>query len=159
MQTSGEIGRFYIDPESEGVKLGSRTLQPVKHSMAPQFNLGTSLPEPALSGTLAHQDTARNPASSRPNSDTNNRRHCANSGRNELQSSGRAGSVDRTQYLATLQKLDRTFSNSDRRDLYAASIPSRPAHELVWCAANNSRGAQASKVWAEKLRRDPSSQT
>ena len=64
------------------------------------------------------------------------------------------GRLDSAQYMATLQTLDRSFSNINRRDLFAASMPSRSAQELVWCAANNNKGAQATKTWAERLRKD-----
>lgn len=65
-----------------------------------------------------------------------------------------AGFTNTSTYVSTLQNLDKTFSNVNRRDLFAASLPGRPAQELVWCAANNNRGAQATKTWAERLRKE-----
>jgi hypothetical protein len=159
MQTSGEVGRFYIDPESTGVKLGKRPLQPARRTVEPQFNLGLSFPEPArLNVGTARQETGRSAASSRLGSDAwssrgDFRRESAHDHSEHAPSSS---TRDSTQYMATLQRLDKSFSNSSRRDLFAASMPARPAQELVWCASNNNKGSQATKGWAEKLRRDSS---
>jgi hypothetical protein len=160
MQTSGEVGRFYIDPESTGVKLGKRPLQLVRRTVEPQFNLGLSFPEPAnLKNSAVRQETGRSAASSRlgseawPSGRGDFRRESA---RDNSEHAPSSSTRDSTQYMATLQRLDKSFSNSSRRDLFAASMPARPAQELVWCASNNNKGSQATKGWAEKLRRDSS---
>lgn len=159
-QTSGEIGRFYIDPESQGAKLGKKPLQPIRRTLEPKFNLGMSFPEPTRS-TPQLQDSQpaasqRSPASSRLNTERllTGRDTERGATHDSFASSSQRGPMDSSQYLATLKQLDRTFSNTSRRDLFAASMPSRPPQELVWCAANNNKGAQASKSWAERLRRD-----
>jgi hypothetical protein len=156
-QTSGEVGRFYIDPESQGVKLGKSPLKPIKHSIEPQFNLGMSFPEPARA---VPPSSSRSNASSRLGDGDFLQQSSRISARNEsFTSSGTMpqGRLNSAQYMATLQTLDRSFSNINRRDLFAASMPSRSAQELVWCAANNNKGAQASKTWAERLRKQSSS--
>lgn len=156
LQTSGEVGKFYVDPESTGVKLGKKPLETVHRTIGRQFNLGLSYPEPAVSRNI-QQNSGRDIVSSGANTNfvqSSGRDHGFESSREKVLPSSRR---DSSQYLATLQRLDKSFTNSDRRDLFAASMPSRSAQELVWCASTNNKGAQASKVWAEKLRRESTS--
>lgn len=83
----------------------------------------------------------------------------AHTGRSTSRSEYGGGNITlSSKYMGTLQNLDRTFNNSDRRDLFAASMPGRSAQELVWCAANNSRGALQSKGWAQRLRKESTTQ-
>lgn len=157
MQTSGEVGRFYIDPDSEGVKLGRKPLQPSRTSIESSFNLGLSQPEPPRRLEQKTKDSGRSMSSSRTREDS-----CFPSSRLSIRTDTTGagftssnlprGPHGSDQYLSTLQRLDSSFSNTNRRDLFAASMPSRPARELVWCVARNSIGAQATKSWAEHLR-------
>lgn len=146
-QTSGEIGRFYIDSESEAVKLGKTLLKPPPpradnmHEMQSGFH--SALPtNRSLPSSRYDVESARTGRST-------SRSDYGNGGRDYL---GPPSSTNK--YTHTLQTLDRTFSNSDRRDLFAASMPGRSAQELVWCAANNNRGALQSKGWAQRLRKE-----
>ena len=148
MQTSGEVGRFYVDPESEGVKLGKSPLRIPKQHHATNINNH-------ISANFSNKpDSSRNIDTYRSGSELISSRSAVLSSRYSPTTASQTGPVGSSQYLATLQNLDKSFSNINRRDLFAASQPGRSTQELVWCASNNNRGAQASKTWAERLRRE-----
>lgn len=149
MQTSGEIGSFYIDADSEAVKLGKTLLKPppARHLLDKGNEIRTEFNSAPV--------TNRSIPTSR--TDLDSARTGRSSARYEYQSSFNntsSGGGSPSLYMNTLQTLDKTFSKAERRDLFAASMPGRSAQELVWCAANNSRGAQQSKGWAQKLRKE-----
>lgn len=153
MQTSGEIGSFYIDAESEAVKLGKTLLKP------PPARYSSEKANEAQAEFRSAPATNRSIPSSR--TDLDSARTGRDSARHEYQSSfnsNTASAGSPSLYMNTLQKLDQSFSRSDRRDLFAASMPGRSAQELVWCASNNNRGAQQSKGWAQKLRKESTTQ-
>lgn len=150
-QTSGEIGRFYIDSESEAVKLGKTLLKPPPPQPDNLYEI--------QSGIQSALPTNRSLPSSRYGADS--ARTGRSTSRSDYGNSSRDNFYTTTssnKYMTTLQTLDRTFSNSDRRDLFAASMPGRSAQELVWCAANNNRGALQSKGWAQRLRKESTTQ-
>ena len=153
MQTSGEIGSFYIDADSEAVKLGKTLLKPPPARYSSQKAYETQTEFKSAPATNRSMPSSR--------TDLDSARTGRDSARYEYQSSfnnNTAGVGSSGLYMNTLQKLDQSFSRSDRRDLFAASMPGRSAQELVWCASNNNRGAQQSKGWAQKLRKDSTTQ-
>lgn len=148
MQTSGEIGSFYIDAESEAVKLGKTLLKPPPPRYSVDKGQETQTEFKSAPTTNRSMPSSRTDlASARSGRDSARYEHPNNNS-----SSGGL-------YMSTLQNLDQTFSKSDRRDLFAASMPGKSAQELVWCAANNSRGAQQSKGWAQRLRKESTTTT
>lgn len=158
LQTSGEVGRFYVDPEPEAVKLGRTLLkQPARHSDTNSYETTAqsefSKPATARSGDMSgRMESCRTGRSTERSSfEDSSFRNSTGTGYNN------AGLASTNTYVSTLQNLDKTFSNVNRRDLFAASLPGRPAQELVWCAANNNRGAQATKTWAQRLRKESQS--
>ena len=147
-QTSGEVGKFYIDAEPEAVKLGKTLLTKpaARETINPTYETASEFKSAPV--------TTRSSASKEY--DIQSARTGRSTARSDIGSSrgGASPAVGRAQYMSTLQQLDRSFSNGDRRDLFAASMPGRPSQELVWCAANNNRGAQQSKGWAQRLRKE-----
>lgn len=153
MQTSGEIGSFYIDADSEAVKLGKTLLKP------PPARYSSDKGQELQAEFKSAPVTSRSTTSSRPDLDSaRTSRASARSDYHNNFASSSSGVGTASLYMSTLQNLDQTFSKSDRRDLFAASMPGRSAQELVWCAANNSRGAQQSKGWAQRLRKESTAQ-
>lgn len=150
-QTSGEIGRFYIDSESEAVKLGKTLLKPPPPRPDNLYEMHSGL-QSALPTNRSLLSSRKGTDSARSDRSTS-RSDYGNSSRDNFHTSAASN-----KYMTTLQTLDRTFSNSDRRDLFAASMPGRSAQELVWCAANNNRGALQSKGWAQRLRKESTTQ-
>ena len=57
-------------------------------------------------------------------------------------------------YMHTLSRLDSAFGKTAKKDLITASLPARPAQELVWCATTIQQNALQSKNWSLKLRKD-----
>jgi hypothetical protein len=174
LQTSGEIGKFYVDPESVAVKLGKKPLtRPTRREYGTQLQSSgqegdfTVVDRASMSGRNdgGWRDTSFSGANS---SRLSTQRDQDSSSSSRLDGTGLrdslGGGADRAcrfektgsaLYTNTLMSLDKTFSNGNRRDLFAASLPVRPSQELVWCASSNSRGAQQAKGWMEKLRKDP----
>lgn len=147
LQTSGEIGSFYIDAETEGIKLGKTRLKPPVRqkestNMETQYEYKCApITARSTASSFESAPSARSTARSEYGGQATNR-------------SFGSPSASGSNFATTWQTLDRSFSNANRRDLFAASMPGRPAQELVWCAASNNRGAQQSKSWAGKLRKD-----
>mmetsp|Transcript_3141 Transcript_3141/g.4906 ORF Transcript_3141/g.4906 Transcript_3141/m.4906 type:complete len:259 (+) Transcript_3141:53-829(+) len=179
LQTSGEVGRYLLDPRFEGEKLLKKMLQP--HAKLGKKFVGTNSPvRDGSNGSVASQSNSSIrgeasraeeahallqskspvPAQTLIKTATAPDWHSQlDSGRQESgrKSSNRSGNDQNpniSPYMSTLKQLDKSFTNSNRRDLVAASAPSRSREELVWCAANNNRGAMASHAWADRLRRE-----
>ena len=151
MQTSGEVGRFYIDAESQGVKLGKTLLQRPANNYATESNKFTAdqsefKSRPATDRTTSTGRYEDEGYFSGRNSQSSARGPLDSSGGNNVNASSAFGTATSATYL-----------NASRRDLFAASAPSRSQQELVWCVANNSRGARQSQPWAERLRKESTS--
>jgi hypothetical protein len=147
-QTSGEVGRYLLDPAHEGERLAMRMRQP--HANLGKKFVYSPQSSPAKTTASTHHVTLMSPQ------------------RTERMDTGRSTARDERAgmptvrspegpltFRSTFKTLDKSFSNVNRRDLFAAgSAPARPAQELVWCVATNSRNGDASKNWAGQLRKE-----
>ncbi|KAJ1436822.1 hypothetical protein B484DRAFT_393043 [Ochromonadaceae sp. CCMP2298] len=145
-QTSGEVGRYLLDPAHEGERLALRMRQP-------HANLGKKYvdsPQRSRAGTIS-------PLASPPRTERMDTGRSTGSAREDPRAgmpTVRSPEGPLT-FRSTFKALDKSFSNVNRRDIFAAgNAPARPPQELVWCAANNNRGAETSKAWAAQLRKE-----
>lgn len=147
MLTSGEIGLHYLGRESSAVRLNMKPIDPPpeKKKEAPA-NLPSS--QSVLDQTSNASQTGW--MSNRSNFSDGGYSHRSHS----LASFREGLSESQNKYTYTLNNLDSTFGRNAKKDLITASLPPRPAQELVWCATTIQHNALQSKGWSLKLRKD-----
>lgn len=153
-QTSGEIGKFYVDSESEGLKVCRKTHIFPTRNVTSDVHAINSNPSNTTAELKSHRDNATTDNITTHRLDMPTNRSCYNSENTSCYSNTSLSSS--STYLSTLKELDKSFGKVERRDLAAACLPPRSVQELRWGAASNNRGAQQSKLWAEKLRKESS---
>lgn len=145
--TSGEIGQHYLGREPAAVRTNLKPLENI-----PNQKIQSSRELPSSTYKTSEQSNA---SQSGWNSNRSEFSDSQLSHRSHSLASFREGlSESHNKYLYTLNSLDSSFGKSSKRDLITASLPPRPAQELVWCATTIQHNALQSKSWALKLRKD-----
>lgn len=149
-QTSGEIGQHYLGFTPENVRTHMKPLNSTTSlggSKVKDYSYANDIPSNSY---VAHTDrssegwmSTRSNVTDAPSTQRSN----LNSARDGFYDTG-------NKYLNTLNSLDKTFGRRAKKDLYTASLPTRSAQELVFCATSNQHSALQSKAWQLKLRRD-----
>ena len=149
LQTSGEIGRFYVDARTKSDRLNRSGNMVSEEYGRPS----TSNPLSSNSRHLNHDYSHQKVSSDARNSSVilgDSPRLITSSRCNRPSTVG--GNLTSSSLMGTLKTLDRTFGNNNRRDIVAASKPERADVELVWTVTSNHRAAMQSNPWADKLR-------
>lgn len=148
--TSGEIGQHYLGRQPEAIRIQMKPLQTDSSRSDYGKNVGDTggnrvyeTNSVANASQNEWNSTARSNFSDAPIT----QRSGLSTFREELNSS-------QNKYATTLRHLDSSFGRNAKRDLITASLPPKPAQELVWCATTIQHNALQSKGWALKLRRD-----
>lgn len=140
-QTSGDYGKHYLGIDPPVLKLQ-------KTGISPAQTISRQSPwKPENFRAAASDVTARSDISESLMTD----RSSLQSFREDFHNN-HGGSM----YAKTLKTLDKSFDRRVKKDLMAATAPTKSAHELVLCATSNDHNAQHTKHWAFYLRKDNS---
>jgi hypothetical protein len=182
-QTSGEYGQYLIQDHtrSEKLNLGRSTHQFNEKSGKFNFPVSSARSEQSTARTARSAGGSTSRSESKPfyepmtteryksdlldnvtpielhstSTSVMQRDRLINTGRSSLgPSSVVTGSSERDQFRSTLQNLDKSYQNRNKRDLLAATLPPRGYQEGKLCATSNHRNGENSKAWAYHLRQE-----
>jgi hypothetical protein len=140
-QTSGDYGKHYLGMDPPLLKLQKTGISPAQ-TVSRQSTWRPENYRAAASDVTARSDVSESLMTDRSS---------LQSFRDDF-NNNQGGSM----YAKTLKNLDKTFDRRAKKDLLAATIPTKSAQELVWCATSNDHNAQHTKHWAFYLRKDNS---
>lgn len=161
-KTSGEVGLHYLGIDPEPIRILKKPLrEPFPHRSVVKtydhlYVTRNEENQSARATARSKPDSGRWTAleSARNNNHQHNYSPSGSLARTWGTSTSSGAEQKREQFFQTLSTLDKSFNRQSRRDLFVASLPPKPMHELVSVATSHNHSAMQSKGWAEKLRRD-----
>jgi hypothetical protein len=162
-QTSGEVGFHYLGIDPEPLRLMKKPLrEPHVHTIVAKthdafyssINSDKSQNNSISARENARKASARSMPSTGRSIDSRWSNEYSHSSARENPTSHASSDSKREKFAQTLRTLDSSFGSQGRRDLFAASQPTKPMHEMVWVATSNNHAALQSRSWSNKLRRD-----
>lgn len=171
-QTSGEIGFHYLGFDPEPIRLLKKPLrEPHVHTSVPKSHdsFNNSINSQKNNFNSSNNTNNNNTVSARGNDGRASARSVPSTGRsidsrwsNEYsrpattrdEFAHSSSDAKRDKFVQTLRTLDSSFGTQSRKDLFAASQPSKSVNEMVWVATSNNHSALQSRSWSNKLRRD-----